>query len=85
MGFNDGSDMINHGIGLLHEPKLNELIAFIGMERDPAVGTCAICGRALSQDGADLFGLFVGLGFLSDSQEPNEPETRRRLMPGPLK
>ena len=76
--------MINHGIGLLHEPKLNESLAFIGMEPDPAVNTCAICGRPLSQDGRCLRCL-VGLGFLSDSQEPNKPETRRRLMPGPLK
>ncbi len=76
--------MINHGIGLLHEPKLNESLAFTGMERDPAVGTCAICGRPLSPDGKCLRCL-VGLGFLSDSEEPNKPETHRRLMPGPLK
>ena len=84
MGFNDGAGMINHGIGLLHEPKLNESLAFTGMERDPAVGTCAICGRPLSQDGRCLRCL-VGLGFLDDSQEPDKPETRRRLTPGPLK
>ena len=63
LGFNDGAGMINHGIGLLHEPKLNESLAFTGMERDPAVGTCAICGRPLSQDGRCLRCL-VGLGFL---------------------
>ena len=84
MGFNDGAGMINHGIGLLHEPKLNESLAFAGMERDPAVGTCAICGRPLSQDGRCLRCL-VGLGFLGGSQEPDKPETRRRLTPGPLK
>src|SRR6476646_4976243 len=76
--------MINHGIGLLHEPKLNESLAFAGMERDPAVGTCAICGRPLSQDGRCLRCL-IGLGFLGDSKEPNKPETRRRLTPGLLK
>jgi serine/threonine protein kinase/Tfp pilus assembly protein PilF len=76
--------MINHGIGLLHEPKLNESLAFAGMERDPAVGTCAICGRPLSQDGRCLRCL-VGLGFLDGSQEPDKPETRRRLTPGLLK
>ena len=84
LGFNDGAGMINHGIGLLHEPKLNESLAFTGMERDPAVGTCAICGRPLSQDGRCLRCL-VGLGFLGGSQEPDKPETRRRLTPGPLK
>ena len=76
--------MINHGIGLLHEPKLNESLAFTGMERDQAVGTCAICGRPLSQDGRCLRCL-ADLGFLSGSHEPDKPETRRRLTPGPLK
>src|SRR6476620_4030546 len=76
--------MINHGIVLFHEPKLNESLAFAGMERDPAVGTCAICGRPLSQDGRCLRCL-VGVGFLEGSQEPDKPETRRRLRPGPLK
>src|SRR4029077_9502200 len=84
LGFNDGAGIINHGIGLLHEPKLNESLAFAGMEGDPAVGTCAICGRPLSQDGRCLRCL-VGLGFLDGSQEPDKPETRRRLRPGPLK
>ena len=54
------------------------------MERDPAVGTCAICGRPLAQDGRCLRCL-VGLGFLGGSQEPDKSETRRRLTPGPLK
>jgi Protein kinase domain len=88
LGFNDGAGMINHGIGLgiglLHEPKLNESLAFTGIERDPAVGTCAICGQPLTQDGRCLRCL-IGLGFLGGSQEPDKPETRRRLTPGPLK
>jgi serine/threonine protein kinase/Flp pilus assembly protein TadD len=54
------------------------------MEREPTVGACAICGRPLSQDGRCLRCL-VGLGFLGGSQEPDKPETRRRLTPGPLK
>ena len=76
--------MINYGIGLLHEPKLSESLAFTGMERDPTVGTCAICGRPLSQDGRCLRCL-ADVGFLSGSQEPGRSETRRRLTPGPLK
>src|SRR6476620_1281606 len=76
--------MINHGIVLFHEPKLNESLAFAGMERDPAVGTCAICGRPLSQDGRCLRCL-AGLAFPDGSQEPDKPETRRRLTPGLLK
>src|ERR1700750_3312477 len=54
------------------------------MERDPAAGTCAICGRPLSQDGRCLRCL-IGIGFLGGSHEPDTPETRRRLTPGPLK
>ncbi len=84
LGFNDGAGMINHGIGLLHEPELNKSLAFTVMERDPAVGTCGICGRPLSQDGR-CFRCLIGLGFLNDSQEPDKPETRRRLTPGQLK
>src|SRR2546423_6041612 len=76
--------MINYGIGLLHEPKSRESLAFTGMDRDPAVGTCTICGRPLSQNGRCLRCL-VGLGFLGGSQEPDKPQTRRRLTPGPLK
>src|SRR5215470_9996287 len=57
------------------------------MERDPALGTCAICGGPLSQVGPKVQCLrwLVGLGFLGGSQEPDKPETRRRLTPGPLK
>ena len=54
------------------------------MEPEPGVGTCAICGRPLSQDGRCLRCL-VSLGFLDGSQEPDKPETHRRLRPGPLK
>jgi hypothetical protein len=79
--------MINDGIGLLHEPELNESLAFTGMERNPAVGTCAICGGPLSQVGpkGQCLRCLVGLGFVRDSQEPDKPETRRRLTSGPLK
>src|SRR3954454_3299992 len=54
------------------------------MEREPAVGTCTICGGPLSQDRRCVRCL-VGLGFLGGSQEPDRPDTGRRLMPGPLK
>src|SRR6476646_9150579 len=57
------------------------------MEREPTVGTCAICGRPLTQVGpkGECLRCLVGLGFLGGSQEPDKPETRRRLRPGPLK
>src|SRR6266446_8049233 len=58
-----------------------------GMKPEPTVGTCAICGGPLSQVGpkGQCLRCLVGLGFLGGSQEPGKPETRRRLMPGPMK
>src|SRR5438874_11892787 len=84
LGFNDGGGIINHGIGLLHEPKLNKSLPVTDMERDAAPGTCAICGRPLTQDGRCLRCL-IGLGFLSDSQQPEKSQSGRRLTPGQLK
>ena len=57
-------------------------------EREPAVaGTCGTCGRPLTQVGlkGECLRCLVTLGFLSDSQQPEESETPRRLTPGPLK
>ena len=57
------------------------------MEREPTVGTCAICGRPLTQVGpkGECLRCLADLGFLSDSQEPEKSGTHRRLTPGPLK
>ena len=33
----------------------------------------------------DAFVVSIGLGFPGAAQEPDKPETRRRLTPGPLK
>jgi TolB-like protein len=51
------------------------------------VGTCAICGRPLTQVGpkGECLRCLADLGFLSGSQEPGKSDTRRRLTPGPLK
>src|SRR5947209_5157380 len=68
----------------MRDSDLNGALAFTGMEREPPVGTCSICGRPLSQDGRCLRCL-IGLGFLGGSQEPGRSETPRRLTPGPLK
>src|SRR5689334_22101110 len=84
LGFNDGGGIINHGIGLLHEPELNKSLLVTDMERDACPGTCAICGQPLTQDGRCLRCL-IGLGFLSDSQQPEKSQTGRRLIPGKLK
>src|SRR5438270_13208818 len=57
------------------------------MEPEPTIGTCAICGRPLTQVGpkGECLRCLADLGFLSGSQEPGKSDTGRRLMPGPLK
>ena len=79
--------MIEKGIDLARASDLNRALAFTGMEREPTVGTCAICGRPLTQVGpkGECLRCLADLGFLSGSQEPGRSETPRRLMPGPLK
>src|SRR6266566_696008 len=67
--------------------ELNRQLAFTGMEPEPSVGTCAICGRPLTQVGpkGECLLCLADLGFLSGSQEPEKSESGRRLTPGPLK
>src|SRR5437763_1855191 len=57
------------------------------MESEPTIGTCAICGRPLTQKGpkGECLRCLADLGFLSDSQEPGRSESGQRLTPGPLK
>src|ERR1700719_4167 len=76
-----------NGIDLTRGSELSESLAFTGMEPEPTVGTCAICGRPLTQVGAkgECLRCLADLGFLSGSQEPGRVETPRRLTPGPLK
>jgi serine/threonine protein kinase len=73
-----------NSIDLIRGSDLNRQLAFTGMEDEPAVGACAICGRPLTQDGRCLRCL-ADLGFLRGSQEPGQSETPRRLTPGTLK
>jgi len=80
----NGTGVIENGIDPIRGSDLNRALAFTGMEREPTVGACAICGRPLTQDGRCLRCL-ADLGFLSGSQEPGRSETPRRLTPGPLK
>ena len=51
------------------------------------VGTCATCGRPLTQVGpkGECLRCLADLGFLGDSREPGKSDTARRLAPGPLK
>jgi serine/threonine protein kinase/tetratricopeptide (TPR) repeat protein len=79
--------VIENGIDLMRGSDLNRAFAFTGMEPKPTVGTCAICGRPLTQVGpkGECLRCLADLGFLSGSQEPGRSEAPRRLTPGPLK
>src|SRR4029077_11205886 len=83
----NGAGVIENGIDLMRSSDFNRALAFTGMEREPTVGTCAICGRPLTQVGpkGECLRCLADLGFLSGSQEPGRFETPRRLTPGPLK
>src|SRR5438552_3670322 len=83
----NGTGVIENGIDLTRGSDLNRALAFTGMEPEPSVGTCAICGRPLTQVGpkGECLRCLADLGFLSGSQEPEKSESPRRLTPGPLK
>jgi len=83
----NGTGVIENGIDLTRGSDLHAALAFTGMEPEPAVGTCAICGRPLTQVGpkGECLRCLADLGFLSGSREPEKSETPRRLTPGPLK
>src|SRR6266446_2678603 len=83
----NGTGLIESGIDLMRGSDLNRALAFTGMEPEPTVGTCAICGRPLTQVGpkGECLRCLADLGFLSGSREPGQSETPRRLTPGPLK
>src|SRR5438874_345767 len=83
----NGTGVIENGIDLMRGSELIESLAFTGMEPEPTVGTCAICGRPLTQVGpkGECLRCLADLGFLSGSQEPEKSESGRRLTPGPLK
>jgi serine/threonine protein kinase/Flp pilus assembly protein TadD len=83
----NGTGVIENGIDLMRGADLNGALAFTGMEPEPTVGTCAICGRPLTQVGpkGECLRCLADLGFLSGSQEPGKSDTPRRLTPGRLK
>jgi serine/threonine protein kinase/Tfp pilus assembly protein PilF len=83
----NGTGVIESGIDLMRGSGLNRALAFTDAEPEPTVGTCAICGRPLTQVGpkGECLRCLVDLGFLSGSREPGRFETSRRLTPGPLK
>jgi serine/threonine protein kinase/tetratricopeptide (TPR) repeat protein len=77
----------NCGIDQTLGRELDRPSTFTGMEREPSVGTCAICGRPLTQVGpkGECLRCLADLGFLSGSQEPEKSDAGRRLTPGRLK
>src|SRR5258705_8212018 len=83
----NGTGVIENGIDLRRGSDLNGALAFTDMEREPTVGTCAICGRPFTQVGpkGECLRCLADLGFLGGSQEPGKSDTGRRLTPGPLK
>src|SRR6267154_6700306 len=83
----NGTGVIENGIDQALIPDLNGPLAFTGMEPEPAVRTCAICGRPLTQVGpkGECLRCLADLGFLSGSREAEKSESGRRLTPGPLK
>jgi serine/threonine protein kinase/Tfp pilus assembly protein PilF len=52
-----------------------------------AAGTCATCGRPLTQCGpnGECLRCLVSLGFLADGEQAERPSARGRLTPGPLR
>ena len=68
----NGTGAIENGIDLTRGSDLNRPPTFTGMEPEPTVGTCAICGRPLTQVGpkGECLRCLADLGFLSGSREP---------------
>jgi serine/threonine protein kinase/tetratricopeptide (TPR) repeat protein len=79
--------LINDYMDLLRNPELNEASTLTGMEREPTVGRCTVCGRPLTQVGpkGECLRCLADLGFLSESPGLEKSESGRRLNPGPLK
>src|SRR5437899_5972263 len=61
----------------------------VGTEKGEAraAGTCATCGRQLTQCGpnGECLRCLVSLGFLADGEQAERPAGRGRLTPGPLR
>src|SRR5216110_2746292 len=59
----------------------------LGTPEPQAAGTCATCGRPLTQCGpnGECLRCLVSLGFLAEGQEAERPAARGRLTPGPLR
>ena len=80
--YSNGTGLIENGIDLMRGSALDRALAFTGMEREPTVGTCAICGRPLTQVGpkGECLRCLADLGFLSGSHEPGRGCARKTLI-----
>ena len=69
--YSNGTGLVENGIDLMRGSDLNRAFAFTGREREPTVGTCAICGRPLTQVGpkGECLRCLADLGFLSQNPE----------------
>src|SRR5881398_2030707 len=66
----------------------DESIGLGGAKTEPeTAGTCATCGRPLTQCGpnGECLRCLVNLGFLADGEHAEKPAARGRLTPGPLR
>src|SRR5438094_1280472 len=59
----------------------------LGTPEPQAAGTCATCGRPLTQCGpnGECLRCLVSLGFLADGEQGERPAAHGRLTPGPLR
>ena len=59
----------------------------VGITQTHAAGTCATCGRPLTQCGpnGECLRCLVSLGFLADGEQAERPAARGRLTPGLLR
>src|SRR5437763_6604591 len=59
----------------------------LGTPEPQAAGTCATCGRPLTQCGpnGECLRCLVSLGFLAEGEQAETPAARGRLTPGPLR
>jgi serine/threonine protein kinase/Tfp pilus assembly protein PilF len=66
---------------------MNDKGARVGTSESQSAGTCATCGRPLTQCGpsGECLRCLVSIGFLGDGEEPERSATRGRLTPGPLR
>ena len=66
---------------------MDDGIAIERANAEEAAGSCATCGRPLTQCGpnGECLRCLVSIGFLGEGEQPERPLMRGRLAPGPLR